>query len=233
MRASLSVAISPFNVSISPSRSSMAWPLFVCSSSRLSMVAVQVASCFDHSVSRVDFSSRKSARSLLSVSMMPCEWYWYVASTGSSFALAFATVRSAACCRKALTAWRLGFSRRPITSAKARLLSTDERTAMSAAGWESSMAFTAFSSEATALARSAAAASYSAFCLAQRVSASRISRASCSCLALRSCSSASFASMLSVLSAILAEYASMLSRPEVMDEDLVPVDVLQKQANSS
>mmetsp|Transcript_114609 Transcript_114609/g.356954 ORF Transcript_114609/g.356954 Transcript_114609/m.356954 type:complete len:432 (-) Transcript_114609:426-1721(-) len=156
-RSVLAEAISLFSVKMSCSRLEMAAPLTPISSERLFLVLSHVAFVFFHSSSSSVFLSANSVCSFFRMPMMPCEWYLYVGSEGST---------DAASCNSAETSrWPLAASR-PMDLATSMLLSTALRTAMSAAGVESSMALMALARPLSALERSAASASYSASSLA-------------------------------------------------------------------
>mmetsp|Transcript_74105 Transcript_74105/g.195325 ORF Transcript_74105/g.195325 Transcript_74105/m.195325 type:complete len:270 (-) Transcript_74105:393-1202(-) len=149
------LAMSPVNVSTSVFSSSMACLFSSIFLDRSAMVSSKVFLATAQSSPSCVFSALKSMRSLSSVSIMPCEWYLYVGSAGSTVVPV---------CRNALTALCLGSEMRFMMSASARLLSTDSRMDIkdAAAGLDFSMALIAVSREEMALLRSASEASYTA-----------------------------------------------------------------------
>mmetsp|Transcript_61516 Transcript_61516/g.174730 ORF Transcript_61516/g.174730 Transcript_61516/m.174730 type:complete len:210 (+) Transcript_61516:1388-2017(+) len=208
---------------MSESRASMASLFADISCVRLAFSSLHVCSVFVHSSSKVCFCAVKSVSKLLSVEMMPSEWYLYVGSVGSTLAL---------CWRRALTAFRLGAATRFNASASSRALSTDCRMARNEAGFEVTSAWMAACRDDFAFERSAADAWYCAASCSQREMVAWSSAASSSCLALRRCTSDSLSALEAVFTSISVDSRLMLSLPLMIDCDFMSVVFWQKQENS-
>mmetsp|Transcript_100636 Transcript_100636/g.225591 ORF Transcript_100636/g.225591 Transcript_100636/m.225591 type:complete len:227 (+) Transcript_100636:259-939(+) len=220
-RSVLSEATSPFSVEISVSRIPMASLFLLILSVKLALVLSQVAFVLAHSVSSSVFLSVNSPLSVFNVSKMPCEWYLKVGSIGSTFSRSAET----SCRRPAVASLK--------EAATSMLFSTELLIERSELGFASSSAWIALVSPRSALERSAASASYSAWSLTHCSVVCLRSKVICSWFAWRSFSSEVFFAFSAVFCSMSAESESILSLPVVMLVDLALVCDLQKQANWS
>mmetsp|Transcript_18619 Transcript_18619/g.46750 ORF Transcript_18619/g.46750 Transcript_18619/m.46750 type:complete len:322 (-) Transcript_18619:478-1443(-) len=149
-KSSRALAISPFNPSISPSKSSMASPFVWSWPARVVLVESQLPLVFSHSESKSVLSPSKSVFREDKVSMIPCDLNLYSGSAGSTCVW-----------RSASMALRFGSATRFSTSASIRPCCMDSRTDSRAAvaGLEDFKALIAFSRDPIAFVRSAALAS--------------------------------------------------------------------------